>query len=280
LAKDNEMIRSVLFFVCLISYQSFSQKVIKSYDLSLILNETSGLEIIGNSFVTHNDSGGAPVLYYLNKKGEIIQKRSLQGQVNNDWEDITKDQKYLYIADTGNNYDTRKNLNIIKIPIDLESSEQTQLIHFTYPEQKDFNYKLKSRFDAEALISIGKNLLIFTKNRATKTTQIYKLPKAPGTYEAVKIGELNTKSIITGADYHEATKTLAMTATIDFNIYYLLTLKNFTLAPKSDYIINMYEIPIGDSQVEAIKILSPNRFWLTSENEKSNGYARFFKIEL
>ena len=274
------MIKNVLFLICIISYQSFSQKVTKSYDLSLLLNETSGLEIIGNRFVTHNDSGGAPVLYYLNNKGEIIQKRLLKGQVNNDWEDITKDQTYLYIADTGNNYDTRKNLNVIKIPIDPESSEQIQLIHFTYPEQKDFNYKLKSRFDAEALISIGENLLIFTKNRATKTTQIYKLPKTPGTYEAKKIGELNTQSIITGADYHEATKTLAMTATIDFNIYYLLTLKNFTLTPKPDYNINMYEIPIGECQVEAIKILSPNRFWLTSEDEKSDGYARFFKVKL
>lgn len=280
MAKDNEMIKNILFFVCIISYQSFSQKVTRLYDLSSLLNETSGLEIIGNHFVTHNDSGGAPVLYYLNKKGEIIQKRLLKDQVNNDWEDITRDQTYLYIADTGNNYDTRKNLNIIKIPIDPESSEQIQLIQFTYPEQKDFNYKLKSRFDAEAIISIGENLLIFTKNRATKTTQIYKLPKAPGTYEAVKIGELNTKSIITGADYHEATKTLVMSATIDFNIYYLLTLKNFTLTRKSDYNINMYEIPIGVCQVEAIKILSPNRFWLTSEDEKGDGYARFFKIEL
>lgn len=280
MAKDNEMIKNILFFVCVISYQSFSQKVTRLYDLSSILNETSGLEIIGNHFVTHNDSGGAPVLYYLNKNGEIIQKRLLKDQVNNDWEDITRDQTYLYIADTGNNYDTRKNLNIIKIPIDPESSEQIQLIHFTYPEQKDFNYKLKSRFDAEAIISIGENLLIFTKNRATKTTQIYKLPKTPGNYEAEKIGELNTQSIITGADYHEATKTLVMSATIDFNIYYLLTLKNFTLTRKSDYNINMYEIPIGVCQVEAIKILSPNRFWLTSEDEKGDGYARFFKIEL
>ena len=113
---------------------------------------------------------------------------------------------------------------------------------------------------------------------ATKTTQIYKLPKTPGTYEAKKIGELNTQSIITGADYHQATKTLAMTATIDFNTYYLLTLKNFTLTPKSDYKINMYKVPVENCQVEAVKILSPKRFWLTSEDEKSDGYPRFFKI--
>lgn len=274
------MIKNVLFFVSIISCQSFSQKVTKSYDLSILLNETSGLEIIGNRFVTHNDSGNDPALYYLNKKGEIVQRRLLKGQVNNDWEDIAKDQKYLYIADIGNNYDIRKNLNIIKIPIDPNSSEQTQLIHFSYPEQKDFNYKLKSRFDAEALISIGESLIVFTKNRATKTTQIYKLPKTPGTYKAEKIGELNTQSIITGADYYEATKTLAMTATIDFNTYYLLTLKNFTLTPKSDYNINMHQIPIGDCQVEAVKILSPNSFWFTSEDEKSDGYARFFSIKL
>ena len=71
-----------------------------------------------------------------------------------------------------------------------------------------------------------------------------------------------------------------MTATIDFNIYYLLTLKNFTLIPKSDYNINMYEIPIGKSQVEAIKIISPDEFWITSEDEKSSSSARLLSVKL
>ena len=266
--------------VILLSYLSFSQKITKSYNLSKLLDETSGLEIFEDYFITHNDSGNDPALYYLNKKGKIIQKRLLDGHTNIDWEDITMDEAYFYVADMGNNYDTRKDLKILKIPINPQSPEAIQLISFYYPEQKDFNYKLKSMFDAEALISVGASLIIFTKNRASKTTQIYKLPKISGTHKAEKIGDLNTQSIITGADYHNATKTLAMTATIDFNIYYLLTLKNFTLIPKSDYNINMYEIPIGKSQVEAIKIISPEEFWITSEDEKSSSSARLLSVKL
>jgi hypothetical protein len=42
----------------------------------------------------------------------------------------------------------------------------------------------------------------------------------------------------------------------------------------------MYEIPIGKTQVEAIKIIDSNTFWITSEDEKSSSSARLMKIKL
>ena len=264
----------------LLSYLSFSQKITKSFNLSKLLDETSGLEILEDYFITHNDSGNDPALYYLNKKGEIIQKRLLEGHTNIDWEDITKDEAYFYVADMGNNYDNRKDLKILKVPIDPNSLEDIKIISFYYPEQKKFNYEIKSMFDAEALVSVGESLIIFTKNRASKTTQIYKLPKISGHYKAEKIGTLKTQSIVTGADYRDDLRILALTSTIDFNNYYLLLLKNFDFSPKPDYTIDMYEIPIGKSQVEAIKIINPREFWLTSEDENSTNSARLFSMKL
>ncbi|MFL2625693.1 MAG: hypothetical protein ACJ0PS_00740 [Flavobacteriaceae bacterium] len=274
------MNKPLTIIVMLLSYLCYPQKVTKSYNLSKLLHETSGLEILEDYFITHNDSGNDPALYYLNKKGKIIQKRLLEGHTNIDWEDITKDEAYFYVADMGNNYDTRKDLKIIKVPINPNSVEDIEIISFYYPEQKNFNYKTKSIFDAEALVSVGESLIIFTKNRASKTTQIYKLPKIPGHYEAEKIGSLKTQSIITGADYHEDLRTLALTSTIDFNTYYLLLLENFNFTPKTYYMIDMFEIPIGKSQVEAIKIISPIEFWLTSEDENNSNSALLFRIEL
>ena len=263
-------------FLC----SSYSQKLTKDISLSKKIDETSGLEIVDGQFITHNDSGGDPKLYYLDKKGKIVFERTLEGVKNNDWEDITKDDQFIYVANMGNNFDTRKNLSIIKTPIDPSSSE-AELIEFNYPEQVKFTTAYnQSQYDAEALITIDDYLIILTKNKLKKITEIYALPKIAGKYEAKKIGSLNTQSIITGGDYNPETKLLALTGTLIFNEYYILKIEDFDLESKKDYKIDMYEIPIGKTQVEAIKIIDSNTFWITSEDEKSSSSARLMKIKL
>jgi hypothetical protein len=263
-------------FLC----SSYSQKLTKDISLSKKIDETSGLEIVDGQFITHNDSGGDPKLYYLDKKGKIVFERTLEGVKNNDWEDITKDDQFIYVANMGNNFDTRKNLSIIKTPIDPSSSE-AELIEFNYPEQVKFTTAYnQSQYDAEALITIDDYLIILTKNKLKKITEIYALPKIAGKYEAKKIGSLNTQSIITGGDYDPDTKLLALTGTLIFNEYYILKIEDFDLESKKDYKIDMYEIPIGKTQVEAIKIIDSNTFWITSEDEKSSSSARLMKIKL
>ena len=263
-------------FLC----SSYSQKLTKDISLSKKIDETSGLEIVDGQFITHNDSGGDPKLYYLDKKGKIVFERTLDGVKNNDWEDITKDDQFIYVANMGNNFDTRKNLSIVKTPIDPSSSE-AELIEFNYPEQVKFTTAYnQSQYDAEALITIDDYLIILTKNKLKKITEIYALPKIAGKYEAKKIGSLNTQSIITGGDYDPDTKLLALTGTLIFNEYYILKIEDFDLESKKDYKIDMYEIPIGKTQVEAIKIIDSNTFWITSEDEKNSSSARLMKIKL
>ena len=258
----------------------FSQLVVEDINLSKKLDETSGLEIINKQLVTINDSGNDPVLFYINESGNILDERKLNCCKNNDWESLAADSDYVYIADFGNNYDTRKNLSIIKIPIDKSSNENPEIINFLYPEQKKFKriYR-RSEYDAEALISFGDILLIFTKNKRKKITEIYSLPKYGGNFKAQKIGSLNTESIVTGADYDKKTNTLVLTSTINFDEYYILVVNDFSLNNK-DHKINMYEIPIGKTQVEAIKIIDENTFWITSEDESSSSSARLMKIKL
>ena len=278
---DLKLIRLFVVVIFGFAYQnSYSQKLTEDISLSKKIDETSGLEIVDGQFITHNDSGGDPKLYYLDKKGKIVFERTLNGVKNNDWEDITKDDQFIYVANMGNNFDTRKNLSIIKTPIDPSSSE-AELIEFNYPEQVKFTTAYnQSQYDAEALITIDDYLIILTKNKLKKITEIYALPKIAGKYEAKKIGSLNTQSIITGGDYDPDTKLLALTGTLIFNEYYILKIEDFDLESKKDYKIDMYEIPIGKTQVEAIKIIDSNTFWITSEDEKSSSSARLMKIKL
>ena len=257
-----------------------SQKIQKDYPLSNIIEETSGLEIIDDVFITHNDSGGEASLYYLSKEGEIIKTREVEHAVNIDWEDLTRDEKYIYISDMGNNYNNRKDLKIYKLPIDESSEEKTKIISFNYPEQDSFKINRNTIYDAEGLISIDDKLIIFTKNRAKKITELYLIPKDPGNYDAKKIGTLKVNSIITAADYNKDLRLLALTSTIDFNEYYLITIPDFSLKGKKDYKINMVEIPIGKTQVEAIKIIDSKSFWISSEDESSSDHARLMKMSL
>ena len=266
--------------VCFITLNKlFSQEVITDIALSKKLDETSGLEIVNNTLITINDSGNKPVLFYLDKKGNILNERKLDCCKNNDWESLAADKNHIYIADFGNNYDTRKNLSIIKIPI-AENINESEIINFSYPEQKKFNTIYRSsQYDAEALISINDNLLIFTKNKLKKITEIYSLPKTGGNYQAKKIGSIDTKSIVTGADYDKKTSTLALTSTILFDDYYIQIINDFNFN-NHNHKIDTYKIPIGKTQVESIKIIDPTTFWITSEDESNSSSARLMKVKL
>ena len=275
---ESSLGHKITLLICIFFFSiSHSQSIIEKVKLSKIINETSGLEYHKNLLVTHNDSGNDPSLYYLDYSGEIIYTRKFDEIKNNDWEDLTADENFIYIADIGNNFDTRKNLMIIKVSKDI-NDKNFEIINFYYPEQNDFNFKLKSQFDAEAIITVDEFLLIFTKNRAKKITDIYKVPKKAGSYAAKKIGSLNTNSIVTGGDYKKDLNLLVLTSTIEFDNYFLLKIDNLDLSSNNNQ-INMYEITIGKTQVEAVKIIDSFNFWLSSENEK-NGYPYLYKFSL
>ena len=275
---ESSLGHKITLLICIFFFSfSHSQTIIEKVKLSKIISETSGLEYHNDLLVTHNDSGNDPSLYYLDYSGNIIHTRKFDDIQNNDWEDLTADENFIYIADMGNNFDTRKNLMITKVSKD-KNDKNFEIINFYYPEQSDFNFKLKSKFDAEAIITVDESLLIFTKNRAKKITDIYKLPKKAGSYAAKKIGSLNTNSIITGGDYKKDLNLLVLTSTIDFKEYYFLKIENFDLN-KKNYSIDMFQIPIKKTQIEAVKIIDSFNFWLSSENEK-NGYPYLYKFSL
>ena len=267
-----------LFLLFFIITNLEAQTIVTKVELPSSVYETSGLEKVDDNLITINDSGNQPVIYYLNESGEVIIERNFSGLQNNDWEDLTVDEEFIYIADIGNNFDTRDNLRIIKAPLD-SADNSFEIINFYYLEQEDFSFKQLSKYDAEALVSIDENLLIFTKNRAKKITEIYKLPKKAGNYKAELIGKIDIESIVTAADFDEKMKLLVLTSTKDFNEYYIHKIKNFKISKLKNLKTDTYKIPIGKTQVEAIKIIDKDNFWITSEAEFM-GSPFLYKISL
>ena len=268
--------RLTLIMLFLFVSNSNSQ-ILQEFNLSPKLNEISGLEILGDNILAHADSNNSSTIFLLNVKVEIIKEKRFENLLNVDWEDITKDKDFFYISDTGNNHDTRKNLRILKFSI--KGLKFHGEIKFSYPEQTSFEYNYKSQFDSEGLITLDNKLIIFTKNRLKKNTQVYELPNYPGNFSAKKIGQIETNAIITGADFHEDSKTLALTGTKNFKNYSLLTIENFSISPISFKQIKRHAILINPSQVEGVKIIKPGLYWVSSENEDKSSTAKLIKIK-
>ena len=113
------MKKLILVFIIFFSENLFAQLSLESINLPKKINETSGLEYFRGHFITHNDSGGKPKLYSFTSEGDLLKSHKIKGSTNTDWEELTADNNYIYICDTGNNFATRKDLKIYKVDKDL-----------------------------------------------------------------------------------------------------------------------------------------------------------------
>jgi DNA-binding beta-propeller fold protein YncE len=165
------------------------------------ISESSGIEVLTQNghYVTHNDAGNSALIYQIDAKGKVIKAHKLNVP-NRDWEDLARDdQGNLYIADTGNNDNRRKELAIYKVGMnDLSKAEA---IRFTYEDQKEFPPSKKDRnFDSEGLFWHKNKLYVVTKDRGSQeTANIYVLPDEAGTYKAKRVGSAKLKGQVTGA---------------------------------------------------------------------------------
>lgn len=142
-----------------------------------------------NLYWVHNDSGHEARLFAIDGDGEIVMPtfsrfshhgakpepgktpwpgfKVLHAQ-NVDWEDITTDGNYLYIADTGNNLNLRRTLTIYMVSeIDPTASTQTAVIRrlpVRYPEQGPFSL-FERHYDSESLFAADGKLYLITKHR-------------------------------------------------------------------------------------------------------------------
>ena len=269
-----------------------SAEIIETVVLPKIVNETSGLEILNEVFVTHNDSGGEPSLYFFNLNGEITDSKKLEQEsfweiYNNDWEDITADEDYIYIADTGNNFGTRDNLSIIKVKISDFSVDSK--IDIFYSDQESFFPSLKHKYDAEALLIIEDKLALFSKDRDSLNTDLYLIDDTiTEKQELSSVAKFNVNTLITGGDYNIETGILALVSySSKRNFFlnflrddqYLILFEDFDIENPLNNSFTKYRIPIERAQIESVKIINDKLFWVTSEDE-GIGSPYMYKLEV
>ena len=245
-------------------------KTVEKYNLPDILEETSGLAILNDTLWTLNDSGNEAALYAISTKGALLDKRDTT-KTNIDWEDMTIVNGNMLVADMGNNFGTRKNLHLLEIDLSNGGATTLDSIPFHYPEQDNFDFQQATHFDAEGIVVVENKIVVFTKNRSTLTSEVYVISPSGG--PATKMGSLAVGSLITGADYHHESKTLALTGYRRDDNQYLYVIDNFSLSAIADANISQYDLDFNGAQIEAISIIDAKTFWVTSE--KTTTYNAF-----
>ena len=280
----------LILFLIIFSCSSGQEKedyenavILETIVIPKIINETSGLEILNNQFITHNDSGGDPSLYMFNEAGEIIQTVEIINQSNNDWEDITADEDYIFIADTGNNFGNRDNLNIIKVKIADFSIDGK--IDITYKDQDTF-FSLfprpKHKYDAEALFLIDDKIAILSKDRSNLFTDLYLINKESNSNQVLESKIIyDVNSLVTGGDYNAKLRLLTLVSYNSNGDQFLILFEDFDLENLANKKFRKFKIPIERAQIEAIKIIDKTTFWVTSEDEGvGNPYMYKVKVEV
>lgn len=247
-----------------------SIKVINVTSLDKVIGETSGIINFNGRVITHNDSGGKPNLYEIDiTNGEIKRTVVIKNAQNVDWEDICQDDNFIYLCDVGNNSNTRKDQTIYKVrKSDYLSNKNViaEKIKISFMDQTNFSKSDKNtNFDAEAVVSIGNNLFLFTKNWEDLKTSVYKVPKEKGVYKLEKINTYNVNGLITGADYSRTKNTIMLTGYNNF-IPFIVKITNFSDDNPLDGKIEKKNISVnGSIQIEGIAANPDGSYYLSAE---------------
>ncbi len=261
-----------------------AQTLINSIEISSDIEETSGLALVNNKLITHNDSGGKAELYEINPTtGNIDRTIQITNAINTDWEDIAVDNTHIYIGDIGNNNGNRRNLRIYKILIAdflAENSVTAELIEYSYANQESFESQPNNNnFDAEGLIAFENNLYLFSKNWTDATSNIYSLPKTPGTYAISPSETLNTNGLVTGADVRN--NNLILSGYTQLGFPFVFTSTGFTDNSFTSGNLTRTSVSLPASrQIEGISFIDNNTYYLSSELDLFRNPSTLYTISL
>jgi hypothetical protein len=273
---------SLILLLFLNSFLSQSQitSFKEKFELPEVVKETSGLLFFDGKIITHNDSGDDAYLYELDSlTGGVLRRITISNATHVDWEDITEDETYIYISDTGNNKGIRTDLKIYRIlKSDFKNSNtvSAETILFSYEDQTNFISSNNHNFDAEALVIFENNFILFTKNRGDLKTNVYRIPTTIGNHTAVKISSANVAGLITGATVQNNNFLLCGidTSAIPFLVYI-----SSNRAPGDDIFKSGFqkyslfkELGFGN-QVEGITSFDNGRFYISREAVNQNNFS-------
>lgn len=236
--------------------------------------ETSALVCAGGQqFFTINDSGNPSVLYRLNAQGQIQQRINVQAQ-NQDWEALALHQDKLWIADIGNNSGQRTELQLYALPApavgDTTTPATSYRLHYPGPAARA-PAMYQHEFDAEALVSTGSALLIFSKNWLGSTSRVYQVDTSQSASELKQVGTTSPlPGLITDVAYSTSQQLFVVAGYQNFRRNPLPLLLSGDFSPFLAILDRQYQliktVPVTTGgQLEAVCIDAADNIWLSQE---------------
>ncbi len=250
-------------------------EVLEDIVLDEKLVETSGLYCDANHIFTINDSGNSPDLFTLDTAGTIVKSEKLPRK-NTDWESVTADSEFFYIGDFGNNAGKRSDLAVLKVSrADTGDITPLPVNYENYDIAKNEYYA--HDYDAEAMVSRGDQLVLFSKSWLTRVVKVYLLDKGQTTPLLSPVAELSgIPGVVTGADFDAQNNRYVI---VGYTSNALGMFKPFiaTLSAEFD-LISTYKLD-GYGQVEGLCVRENNTIWLTQESSPLS-VAKLIKVKL
>jgi hypothetical protein len=170
-----------LFLSCSTSLESVCSEYGES-GVSGIIEDGNPVEISGLAVSSlnpgliwiHNDSGHAPIIYGIDRSGNLVRELILDGVEQSDWEDISlgkiEGERVILIADTGDNSLNRDSISIYSIPEpDLKGDYSYEKVLITQFSNYRFKYPEVPRDAEGAAFHPDGTLYLFTKEEGSSS---------------------------------------------------------------------------------------------------------------
>ena len=238
------------------------------------ITESSGLAVSQRDterFWTHNDSGGQPRLFALNRNGNVTGICRLSGAESKDWEDIASfvqdERPRLLVGDCGDNLRKRKTISLYLLdePDPNKDSQAKSLeLKVTYSDGPQ-------NCEAIAVDPQRGQIVLIAKTTLAAGVYVIPLPKS--------IDESTTKSIVA---QRKATLTIPMVSAMDLQsdtgdiwvINYFQAFKFANQQRQQSIAAQFQNLPQSVDlprwrQIEAVAVDAANQVWVTSEGESA-----------
>ena len=247
-----------------------------SYPLDITISETSGLIFWNGKLYTHNDNSDTNLYEIDPSTGTISNSVPLTSQTNVDWEEIAQDADYIYIGDFGNNVNgNRTDLKILRVSKTsiIAGVPQIDIINFAYEDQMDFTPQGANNtdYDCEAFIISTDSIFLFTKEWISGKTRIYKLPKAPGTYQAELQDTFDIDGLVTGAAFEKDEGIIALSGYNSILQPFVFLLYDFSGEAFFSGNKRKLNLNLPFHQVEGITTEDGLNFFITNERFNTTG---------
>jgi len=265
---------------CQSLYLNASERILRWHQLPPELAETSALACDGTGLLTLNDSGNPARVYRIDRQGSLLEDYPLDAR-NQDWESLAADEQALYVADIGDNFGNRQQLQIYRLSRQLQKSTgklEVQTLTIRYPDRPPGKLSAYAHdFDAEALAAADGKLWLFSKSWRSGVLRIYSL--SPTKAQQVAVLEATVEDLpglITAADYdpHRQRWWLAGYSTVGG-----INFSPFVAELDREFRVRQV-LHLGISlQVEGLCVADDGGLWLSAEKGLS-GSAVLFQFDV